>query len=71
MTMMRIIDADAHMLEPPTLWTAGLERRFRDRAPHIERDSSGRKGSFLVCEDLPPLRFKVHFLPFAKPEVTI
>jgi hypothetical protein len=23
---MRIIDADAHMLEPPTLWTGGLER---------------------------------------------
>ena len=71
MTMMRIIDADAQMLEPPTLWTAGLKRRFRDRAPHIERDSSRRKGLFLVCEDLPPLRFNFHFLPLAKPEVTI
>lgn len=52
----RIIDADAHMLEPPTLWTAGLERRFRERAPHIEKDPGGRRGSFFVCEDLPPLR---------------
>jgi hypothetical protein len=49
MTTMRIIDADAHMLEPPALWTAGLERRFRDRAPHIEKDSSGRKGSLRSC----------------------
>ena len=56
MTTMRIIDADAHMLEPPTLWTAGLERRFRERAPHIVKDPGGRKGSFFVCEDLPPLR---------------
>ena len=71
MTMMRIIDADAHMLEPPALWTAGLERRFRDRAPHIEKDSSGRKGSFLVCEDYRHCVSKFHFLPFAKPEVTI
>jgi predicted TIM-barrel fold metal-dependent hydrolase len=61
MTIMRIIDADAHMLEPPTLWTAGLERRFRDRAPHIEKDSNGRKGSFFVCEDLPPLRISGAF----------
>jgi len=45
---MRIIDADAHLLEPPTLWTGGLERRFRDRAPHIEKDPNGRKGSFFV-----------------------
>jgi len=56
MTTMRIIDADAHMLEPPALWMTGLEQRFRDRAPHIEKDLSGRKGSFFVCEDLPPLR---------------
>jgi hypothetical protein len=48
---MRIVDADAHMLEPPALWTGGSSGAFRDRAPHIEKDPSGRKGSFFVCED--------------------
>ena len=38
MEKLKIIDADAHMLEPPGLWTEGLEKRFRDRAPRIIKD---------------------------------
>ena len=44
------------MFEPPDLWTGGLQARFRARAPRIIRDPDGRKGSFFVCEKLPPLR---------------
>ncbi|MGH7841897.1 MAG: amidohydrolase family protein [Candidatus Binataceae bacterium] len=61
MMAQRIIDADAHMFEPPGLWCEGLERRFRDRAPHIVKDPGGRKGSFFVCEALPPLRISGAF----------
>jgi predicted TIM-barrel fold metal-dependent hydrolase len=56
MNTLKVIDADAHMLELPGLWTEGLDKRFRDRAPRIVRDPGGRKGLFFVCEDLPPLR---------------
>lgn len=56
MDTLKIIDADAHMLEPPGLWTEGLSKRFRDRAPRIIKDPDGRKGLFFTCEQLPPLR---------------
>lgn len=29
----RIIDADRHLMEPPTLWEEHLETKYRDRAP--------------------------------------
>ncbi|MGH7964884.1 MAG: amidohydrolase family protein [Candidatus Binatia bacterium] len=51
-----IIDADAHMCEPPDLWVERIDRRFRERAPRIVKDPNGKKGSFFVCENLPPLR---------------
>jgi len=51
-----IIDADAHMCEPPNLWTERIDRRFRDRAPRVVKDPDGKKGSFFVCGNLPPFR---------------
>jgi predicted TIM-barrel fold metal-dependent hydrolase len=56
MTTLGIVDADQHMLEPPNLWVEQMERRYRDRAPRVIRDFQGRKGSFFVCEELPPFR---------------
>jgi hypothetical protein len=56
MEPLKIIDADAHIFEPPNLWIERLQTRFRDRAPRIIKDPAGRKGSFFACEDLPPLR---------------
>ncbi|MCS6926526.1 MAG: amidohydrolase [Candidatus Binatia bacterium] len=50
-----IIDADAHMCEPPNLWVERLDRRFRDRAPRVVKNPDGKKGAFFVCENLPPL----------------
>jgi predicted TIM-barrel fold metal-dependent hydrolase len=31
-----IIDLDAHVVEPPDVWSSRLPRRFRDAGPHIE-----------------------------------
>ena len=52
----KIIDADAHMCELPNLWVERIERQFRERAPRVVKDPNGRKGSFFVCENLPPMR---------------
>lgn len=35
------VDADGHVLEPPSLWESRLEPRFRDRALRIRRDQAG------------------------------
>jgi uncharacterized protein len=32
-----IIDVDAHITEPPDVWTSRVAARFRDRVPHVER----------------------------------
>jgi hypothetical protein len=37
---MRVVSADSHTVEPAELWTSRLDRRFRDRAPHIETRGS-------------------------------
>lgn len=55
----QVLSADSHVLEPPDLWTTRMENRFRDQAPHVEKDFDGRKGDFFVC---PPLR---PFNPFS------
>jgi hypothetical protein len=33
-----IISADSHITEPADTYTARIETRFRDRAPHVVRD---------------------------------
>jgi predicted TIM-barrel fold metal-dependent hydrolase len=52
----KIIDADAHMCELPNLWVERIDRQFRERAPRVVKDPHGKKGSFFVCENLPPMR---------------
>jgi predicted TIM-barrel fold metal-dependent hydrolase len=47
----KIMDADAHMCEPPGLWAERLDRRFRDRAPRIVRNFKGQKGEFFVIDE--------------------
>ena len=46
----RIISADSHITEPPDTYTARIERRFRDRAPHIVHDE--KRGDLFVIEGL-------------------
>jgi predicted TIM-barrel fold metal-dependent hydrolase len=35
-----IISVDDHVVEPPTLWTDRLPKRYLDRAPRVERDTA-------------------------------
>jgi predicted TIM-barrel fold metal-dependent hydrolase len=50
----QVLSADSHVLEPPDLWTTRMEAKYRDRAPHLEKDYNGQKGDFIVCEPLRP-----------------
>jgi uncharacterized protein len=45
----KLVSADSHIVEPPTLWTDRIDAKFRDRAPRIER---GEKGHEFVCEGI-------------------
>jgi predicted TIM-barrel fold metal-dependent hydrolase len=56
MAIFPIMDADAHMCEPPNLWVERIDRRFRERAPRIVNDYDGRRGAFFICEGQPPFR---------------
>ncbi len=37
-----IIDADAHLTEPPDVWTARVPARYLDRVPHVVRQPDGK-----------------------------
>ena len=37
MSIYRIVSSDDHVFEPPDLWTARVESKYRDRVPHIVR----------------------------------
>jgi NAD(P)-dependent dehydrogenase (short-subunit alcohol dehydrogenase family)/predicted TIM-barrel fold metal-dependent hydrolase len=41
-----IVDADAHVYEPPDVWQARVARRLRDRAPWVARTAEGDVWSF-------------------------
>ena len=40
----QVLSADSHVLEPPDLWTTRMQAKFRDKAPHVEKDFDGREG---------------------------
>jgi hypothetical protein len=37
MAAFKVISADSHIVEPPDMYTARIEPKFRERAPRIER----------------------------------
>ena len=37
MTPELILSSDSHVFEPPDLWTTRIYRRFRERAPRMQR----------------------------------
>lgn len=51
----RLISADSHFVEPPTMWAERVDRKFRDRAPHTVKGLGGREGEFFVCENITPM----------------
>ena len=36
-----VISADSHVMEPATLWTERLDRKFQDRAPRVVQQEDG------------------------------
>src|SRR6266851_1423493 len=55
MAEQRIISADSHFVEPPNMWAERIDKKFRDRAPHIVKGLHGREGEFFVCENISPI----------------
>src|SRR5712692_8371196 len=51
----RLISADSHFVEPPTMWAERLDQKFRDRAPHTVKGLNGREGEWFVCENITPM----------------
>ena len=45
-----IIDADAHLTEPPDVWTARVPARYLDRVPHVVRTAEGQDNWVLEGE---------------------
>ncbi len=53
---MFLVSADAHIVEPPTLWAERLDKRFRDRAPRVTRMTfDGVEADVWEVEHMPPL----------------
>src|SRR5215470_12036022 len=55
MAASRIISADSHFVEPPTMWAERVDKKFRDRAPHTVKGLNGRDGELFVCENISPV----------------
>ena len=53
MTEPGYISSDSHMSEPLDLWTERMDRKFRDRAPHVEPVYNGQDGAWWVYEGYP------------------
>ncbi len=52
----KIISADSHFVEPPSMWGERIESKFRDRAPHTERKTvNGRDAEYFICENITPI----------------
>jgi hypothetical protein len=45
------ISADSHVTEPPGTYVDRIDRRYRDRAPHIVRDA--QRGDVFVVDGMP------------------
>jgi len=50
MASYKVVDADAHMCEPPSIWAERLDEEFKSRAPRVIKDFNGQKGEFFVID---------------------
>ena len=64
----KIVSGDSHVTDPADLWTEGLPKKFRDRAPKVVKDPPGFKGDIWICEDLPPVTASMAFFAGASRE---
>jgi predicted TIM-barrel fold metal-dependent hydrolase len=51
----KLISADSHFVEPPSMWAERVDKKFRDRAPHTVKELNGRAGEWFVCENITPM----------------
>jgi predicted TIM-barrel fold metal-dependent hydrolase len=49
-----LISADSHVSEPPDLWVTRVEKKYRDRAPRLAINPSGREGAYFLYEGYEP-----------------
>ena len=56
-----VISADSHFVEPPSMWGERLDKKFRDKAPHVEKDLHGKPGEYFVCENINPFPVAAFF----------
>jgi predicted TIM-barrel fold metal-dependent hydrolase len=50
-----LISADSHFVEPPSMWSERIDRKFRDRAPRTVKGLDGKEGEFFVCGNIDPM----------------
>jgi predicted TIM-barrel fold metal-dependent hydrolase len=60
MENLRYISADSHLMEPLDLWVTRVDRRFRDRAPHVVKRAD-RPNYVLVAPDMQPFPIAANF----------
>ncbi len=57
----RLISADSHFVEPPTMWAERVDKKFRDRAPRTIKGLNGLAGEWFVCENITPMPVAAFF----------
>jgi hypothetical protein len=50
----KLISADSHVSEPTDLWTKGVDRKYRDRAPRLIENPKDPKGAYFYYEGYEP-----------------
>jgi predicted TIM-barrel fold metal-dependent hydrolase len=48
----KVLDTDAHQMEPPTIWADYIDDAFKDRAPAMGDMGGGRKGIMVEAEPI-------------------
>jgi predicted TIM-barrel fold metal-dependent hydrolase len=64
----KLISADSHFVEPPNMWAERIDKKFRERAPHVVRGVNGQDAEFFVCENINPTPVGGFFAAGIKPE---
>ena len=50
----RLISADSHVSEPPNLWSERVDKKYRERAPHLMINPPGKEGAYFYYEGYAP-----------------
>lgn len=56
-----VVDSDAHVLEPPDLWTRYLEAKYRDQAPRVRPAETGGEVFFIENGNILDVRHQNQF----------